>query len=263
MQVTFDLISDLHLTATDTFDWTGQATSPLCVVAGDISDDVEIVRDTLQHLGQCYQAVFYIDGNNEHRFSLDSITDSYGVLQQAIVGIKNVVFLQNNCVIVNNVAFIGTNGWWTFDMDPRIDEEQCRQWYCDTMHVSLPVATAVHSLAYNDAAYLSNSIKKLQTHKDITSIVVVTHTVPRIELIGHDIDLDHTHKFNVMGNSVMEVVLDQDTEHKVKTWCFGHYHNSVDRDIDGVRYVNNCRGRHNDSSGWAQPYYPRRIVIDV
>jgi predicted phosphohydrolase len=232
-------------------------------VAGDISNDVEIVRETLQHLGQCYLAVLYIDGNNEHRFNLDSITDSYGILQQAIAGIKNVVFLQNNCVIVNNVAFIGTNGWWTFDMDPRIDEEQCRQWYCNEMNVGLPVATAVHGLAYNDATYLSSTIKKLQTHKDVTSIVVVTHTVPKIELIEHDIDLDHTYKFNVMGNSVIEVVLDQDTEHKVKTWCFGHYHSSVDRDIDGVRYVNNCRGRPDDSSKWAQSYYPRRIVIDV
>ena len=111
MQFTFDLISDLHLGPKDTFDWTGLATSPLCVVAGDISTDVEIVRDTLEHLGQCYQAVFYIDGNNEHRYSLDSINDSYNILEQAIAGLENVVFLQDNCVIVNNVAFIGTNGW--------------------------------------------------------------------------------------------------------------------------------------------------------
>jgi predicted phosphohydrolase len=263
MQMTFDLISDLHLGPTDTFDWTGIATSPFCVVAGDISMDVEIVRDTLEHLGQCYQAVFYIDGNNEHRYSLDSLSDSYNILEEAVAGLENVVFLQDNCVIVNNVAFVGTNGWWTYDLDSSIDDEQCRLWYCDVMDVGMPVTSAIHSMAYNDVAYLRNSIKKLQTHKDITSIVVVTHTVPKIELIEHDIELDYTHKFNTMGNSVMEVVLDQDTEHKVKTWCFGHYHNSVDQSIAGVRYVNNCRGRPDGPSGWSQPYYPRRIVIDV
>jgi hypothetical protein len=110
MQIAFDLISDLHLMPTDTFDWAGQATSPFCVVAGAVSMDVEIVRDTLTQLGQCYQAVFYIDGSSEHRLSLDAISDSYRILQQAIAGIKNVVFLQNNCAIVNNIAFIGTNG---------------------------------------------------------------------------------------------------------------------------------------------------------
>ena len=56
MQFTFDLISDLHLGPTDTFDWTGLATSPLCVVAGDISMDVEIVRETLEHLGKYFMS---------------------------------------------------------------------------------------------------------------------------------------------------------------------------------------------------------------
>ena len=35
----------------------------------------------------------------------------------------------------------------------------------------------------------------------------------------------------------MESALLADTEGKIKTWCFGHYHGSVDRVIDGVRYV--------------------------
>ena len=112
------------MAAKDKFDWTGLATSPMCIVAGDISTDVEIVRETLEHLGQCYQAVFYIDGNNEHRYSLDSISDSYNILEEAIADIDNVVFLQDNCVIVNGVAIVGTNGWWTYDLDPSIDDEQ-------------------------------------------------------------------------------------------------------------------------------------------
>jgi hypothetical protein len=68
MQFNFDLISDLHLGPHETFDWTDQATSPVCVVAGDISRDIEVTKETLEHLGKCYQAVFYIDGNNEFRY---------------------------------------------------------------------------------------------------------------------------------------------------------------------------------------------------
>jgi predicted phosphodiesterase len=64
-----------------------------------------------------------------------------------------------------------------------------------------------------------------------------------------------------MGNSHMSLVLDEDTENKIDTWCFGHYHNSVDRNINGVRYVNNCKGRQEDS-GWTPTYYPKRISID-
>ena len=261
MQFTFDLISDLHLGPTDTFDWTGLATSPVCVVAGDIATDVEIVRETLEHLSKCYHAVFYIDGNNEHRYNLDSLGDSYNILQEAIAGIENVVFLQDNCVIVNNVAIIGTNGWWTYDLDSSIDDEQCRLWYCDVMDVGMPVTGAIHSMAYNDAAYLSNTIKKLQTHPEVKSIVIVTHTVPEVKLIEHDIEITSTYKFNVMGNSIMPIVLDTDTEKKIHTWCFGHYHGSVDQNVNGIRYVNNCRGRVEDSTEWSPTYYPKRIVI--
>lgn len=263
MQFTFDLISDLHLAPKDAFEWAGLATSPLCVVAGDISMDVEIVRETLEKLGQCYQAVFYIDGNNEHRYTLDSLDESYSILDDAIAGIDNVVFLQDNCAIVNNVAFIGTNGWWTYDLDPSIDDEQCRLWYCDVMDVGMSVTGAIHSMAYNDVAYLRNSIKKLQTHPEVDSIVLVTHTVPNLSLIDHDLEITSTYKFNVMGNSLMPLVLDSDTENKVKTWCFGHYHGPVDRDINNIRYVNNCRGRVEDSADWAPTYYPKRIVLDV
>ncbi len=259
--MTFDLISDLHLDPHETLDWMGQATSPICIVAGDISRDVEVVRETLEHLGKCYQAVFYIDGNNEHRYNLDVIEQSYSILENAITDIPNVVFLQNNCVIINGVAIIGTNGWWTWDFDHNIDEQQCKLWWTDVMKTNYNTTTDIESYAFDDVAYLINSVKKLQTHSDVKRIVVVTHTVPAMDLISHDVTITDTYEFNKMGNSHMSLVLDEDTENKIDTWCFGHYHNSVDRNINGVRYVNNCKGRQEDS-GWTPTYYPKRISID-
>ena len=68
MTFAFDLISDLHVETWDTFDWTGQATSPYCVVAGDVARDRQRLLDVLTHLGQCYPGgVFYVDGNEEHK----------------------------------------------------------------------------------------------------------------------------------------------------------------------------------------------------
>lgn len=261
MQINFDLISDLHLGPTETLDWTGQATSPVCIVAGDISRDVEVVRETLEHLGECYQAVFYIDGNNEHRYNLDVIEQSYSVLSDAVADIPNVVFLQNNCVIVNGVAIIGTNGWWTWDFDQNIDEQQCKLWWTDVMKTNYDTTADIEALAFDDVAYLIDSVKKLQKHSDVKRIVIVTHTVPAMDLISHDVSITDTYEFNKMGNSHMSMVLDEDTENKIDTWCFGHYHNSVDRNIDGVRYVNNCKGRQEDGE-WKSTYYPKRISIN-
>jgi predicted phosphodiesterase len=262
MQFNFDLISDLHIETWDSFDWSGQATSPYCIVAGDVARDRDVLRETLQHLGTCYQGVFYIDGNDEHRHSLDNLGDSYKFLDRTLDNIKNVIYLQDNVVIINGVAILATNGWWSYDMDSALDYEQSQAWYQGRMNVLSGTADAITGVAFNDATYMMNSVKKLQTHQDVRAIVVVTHTVPAPWIISHDIDLVDTWRFNCMGNPHLQLLLNEDTENKIHTWCFGHYHKSVDRVHDGIRYVNNCRGR--GDTEWSQPaYYPRRITVDV
>jgi predicted phosphodiesterase len=261
MSFAFDLISDLHQETWDDFDWTGLATSPYCVLAGDIARDRSLVIDTLKHLSKCYQAIFYIDGNDEHRYYYDNLNDSYADLVRQIRKISNVVFLQDNVVVVDGVAILGTHGWWTYDLDPSIDAEQTALWFQDQCKVSSLVARSVSRLATTDATYMSSSVKRLQTHGDVQKIVCVTHTVPNSSLISHDINLADTLRFNTMGNSLMMQALAADTEKKLHTWCFGHYHGSVDQIRQGVRFVNNCRGR-GDTDYKKYVYHPLRITVD-
>ena len=118
MTFAFDLISDLHVETWNNFDWSDQATSPYCVVAGDVARDRSRLLDTLEHLGRCYPGgVFYVDGNEEHKNQLDDLGASYRDLARDIDLIPNVVYMQDNVIIVNGVALIGTNGWWTYDFD--------------------------------------------------------------------------------------------------------------------------------------------------
>lgn len=262
MTFAFDLISDLHIETWPDFDWTGQATAPYCVVAGDVARDLDLVVETLAHLGTCYAGVFYIDGNDEHRYNMLDLDKSYSDLKSATDTIPNLVFLQENVVIINGVAFLGTNGWWHYDFDLASDSEQSQAWYAKYIDIPMQSAGEVVGWAYRDATYMRNSIRKLQTHQEVKHIVVVTHTVPTSRLVDHDIELVDTHRFGCLGNQHMQLALDEDSENKIKTWCFGHYHRMVDREFDGVRYVNNCRGR--GDTPWCQPaYYPRRIEINV
>jgi len=51
MKVAFDLISDLHIdTWNEPFDWTGRATSPYAIVAGDIAEDRKLLSDALTNI---------------------------------------------------------------------------------------------------------------------------------------------------------------------------------------------------------------------
>jgi predicted phosphodiesterase len=262
MSFSFDLISDLHVETWNNFDWTDKPTSTFCVVAGDVAVDRKLLLQTLSHLSKCYQGIFYIDGNDEHRQYLNNIGESYKDLISQIKKIENIVYMQDNAVVINGVALIATNGWWTYDFDPTLNLNQTLQWYQDHMKVDSTVTTTVTGIAHHDALYLKKSIKKLQTHQEVKSIAVITHTVPAPWIIAHDPDLINTSRFNCMGNSLLQSVLTEDSERKIKTWCFGHYHRPVDRDLNGIRYVNNCRGR--GDTQWRQSVYqPKRITVEI
>lgn len=259
MQLSFDLISDLHLDH-QPIDWTGIATSPICVVAGDIAEDQTILINFLTHLSKCYQQVLYVDGNCEHRYCLMNLEDSYRELKKKIEKLARVQYLYDDVVVINGIAFVGTNGWWGFDFDSSIDVDQSTMWYQSMVPDCSIEQILLQSI--NDAAYLAHTVEKLQTHTEVKDIVVVSHTVPVPDLIAHDIDLEKSYKFNVMGNRLLDAVRMVDTESKISTWCFGHYHGAVDQYINGVRYVNNCRGRAG-TQHWQYAYYPKKITITV
>ena len=261
MSLAFDLISDLHIDTWGEFNWEGQATSPVCVVAGDLARDRDTVIRALKHLGKCYQAVFYVDGNEEHTEYLEDLGGSYNDLVRRIKRIPNVVYLQDNVVVVDGVAILGTNGWFGYDFDLGISAEQVDQWAQEKYKLTANATKNIARMSNTDASYMIASVQRLQRHNDVKKIVMVTHTVPDPALIAHDIDLEGTMKFNVMGNRLMMQAMAHDTENKIHTWCFGHYHGSVDQIRSGIRFVNNCRGR-GDTMYSKHVYYPQRIVID-
>ena len=262
MSLVFDLISDIHVETWDQFDWTHQATSTICIIPGDVARDHQSLYTTLKHLAKNYQVVGYIDGNDEHKHNWNDITQNYKNIAQIISTIDNVIYLHNNMIISNGVAILGTNGWWNWNFDPNVDHEQSRAWFNDRTQCQHHVPNEIYSLALQDTQYLINSVKKIQTLPDVRKIVIITHTVPRSELLAHDIALASTYRFNIMGNSLMNQVLEHDTEKKITTWCFGHYHGQIDRVLDGVRYVNNCRGR-GDTEHKQIAYFPLRLEINV
>jgi predicted phosphodiesterase len=260
MSLSFDLISDLHVESwAEPFDWTHRATSAWCVVAGDVARDRDNLCTTLENLGRCYQAVFYIDGNDEHHGRYADLGRSYMGIKEMVARIPGVVYLQDNVVILNDVAILGTNGWWGFDFDDDAETSQVRDWWCTTFNQGAHIPMFIDTINQADAVYINRSLVRLQS-EDVKHVVVVTHTVPQRQLIAHDPSLVGQPMFNIMGNRHMSAALAGDINRKVHTWCFGHYHGKVDQIHDGIRYVNNCRGRSN--TPWRQMVY-NPLKIDV
>lgn len=227
----FDIISDLNLDEHSNFDWEGKPTSLYCILAGNISTDLHIVYKTVKHLSKLYQGVFYIDGSLENT-QIDERDRVIDEISKMFISVKNAVYLHNNVVVVEGVALIGVNGWYgniANNQDEKLSLEMNR---------------------YDDLAYLQKTVEKLQLHVDVKRIVVVSNSIPSVDLyFGEKPDID-PEEIN------LHYVVDSDTEKKIDTWVFGSHKKIVDSTINRVNYYNNpCYSN--------TPYYPKRINIEI
>jgi len=211
-----DLISDLNLSATDEFDWDGKSTSLFCVVAGNVSDDLEVLRKTLTNLSVNYRGVFFIDGSLEHE-QLQNYDVRIEQIREICNSIDNVVYLHNHVVILNNVAFIGCNGW--YGNRKNIQEVEDLDY--------------IEKFKNDDLSYLSNSIKQLQAHIDVKRIVVISNSIPS-EYLSFN-----SPRVAVKSESNLALSLLFDYGVKVKTWMFGTDDIVVDVEVGTRKFVNN------------------------
>jgi predicted phosphohydrolase len=226
-----DVLSDLNLTETSNFNWEGKPTSLYCVLAGNISSDLHVLYKTVKHLSKLYQGVFYIDGSLENS-QIDERDRVIDEISKLFTSIKNAVYLHNNVVVVDSVALVGVNGWYG---NTAVTDG-------DTINLKIN--------RYDDLAYLQKTIEKLQLHVDVKQILVISNSIPTVELyFGEKPDID-PEEIN------LNYVLESDTESKITTWVFGTHKKIVDSRINRVNYYNNPCYNSN-------PYYPKRVNLEI
>ena len=256
----FDLISDLHLDLwqDNIKDWRGISTSLTCIVAGDVSRDINLTVSFLRHLSTCYNNVLFVDGNHEHYKNYGQIQERQMQLEMSLDSIKNITFLADSALVLDNTAIIGANGWWTFDFPEKngaASKIECMDAFCAKEDYHMRDAINIWTAAEEQANFLCEVVASMQDNDDIHDIIIVTHTVPRMDLMQPYGDIVDWSK---NGNSSMQDVLINDINGKISTWCFGHIHaRHVDKRLDGVRYVSHPRGRPDDAI--FPIYYPKRI----
>ena len=233
MNIGFDVISDLNLGAEDSFNWENKATSLYLIIAGNISDDLRVIHQTLLHLSKFYQGIFYVAGSLEHE-SMHFVKNRYLEINQICKSIHNVAFLHRHVVVINGVAILGTNGWYGSNIDTPTSLER--------LHL--------HAQHVEDISYIGSSLEKLQLHLDVKKVIVVTHCVPGPNLyFGEQPDI-------IADQIPLTQILGHDLEHKVSTWVYGSYNKNVDTTIDNINYINNSYYNR-------RPYWPKRIDIEV
>ena len=111
METSFDVISDLHLLPDDSFNWDGKATSLFLIIAGNLSNNLRTVHQTLWHLSRFYQGIFYVGGTLEYS-GMKNIPGRTKDLTRICNQIQNVTYLHHHVVIIDGVAILGATGWY-------------------------------------------------------------------------------------------------------------------------------------------------------
>lgn len=263
----FDLVSDLHIDRWEPdqqVQWQGLGTSLVCVVAGDVSDDLDLTVYELMRISKAYKTVFFVDGNHEHQFSYNKITANEAYLTEKITKLcRNVVYLNRRMATIGDTLFVGTNNWWSFDFgEPRVSKETCIQTFNDVAHkhgIDHTFYNTMNDIAIEHAFFIHACVAKAQRMDHIKKIVVITHTLPHKDLISWGIYPGSDKYVGMYGNSYCEHIRMHDTQNKLHTWVFGHNHDEKDMTIDGVRYVSNPRGRPADMN--REVYFPKVITV--
>jgi len=229
MEIGFDLVSDLHLSPEDSFNWEGKATSLYCIIAGNISSDLRTIYQTLGHMSKFYQGIFYVPGLLEHKDCTDHDQRTQE-LAKIVKKLPKVALLYHHVVIIDGIAILGANGWSADNKDD-IDMNLVKS-------------------RLDDIAYLNKSIIKLQTHLDVKKILVITACIPRRQLYFGKVP-DH-----VDDHIYPDYCLQSDTEMKITNWVFGSTERDVDTVLNGIHYINNPYYKK-------LPYWAKRINIRI
>ena len=239
----FDLISDLHVEtwkAEDQPSWEGLGTSLVAVVAGDVSRDINLMYQTVVDISQHYKHVVYVDGNHEHD-SKGGINDRREEIADMFRKYRNITYLYRATIILDNTAFIGSNGWCSYDFcEPMMSKQECFHDLID-LGKNQDVMFEQWEMAMEDADYLAKTVNICSRDNTVKQIVLVTHTAPLRQLAWLPKSNDY-YLLGEQGSSFLEGVLEADVNKKIKTWAFGHIHRPVDQVINGIRYVSNPRG---------------------
>ena len=227
----FDVISDLHLDPNDSFNWEGKSTSMYCIIAGNISDNTEKIRQTLLHLSSYYQAIFYIPGSLEYSNPYN-IKHTNEELARVCRGIHNVIYMHNHVVVIEDCAVFGVSGWY----DNRSEND-------DPL---VEIIGQKHRLS--DYDYIKNTLIRLSLHDEIKHVVIVSNNVPSRQLYFGQCP---TH---IEDRVDFTSALFRDSEQKVSHWIYGWDKKTADVKIGIVNYINNAY--------WGRrPYWPKRIEV--
>lgn len=232
------LLSDLHLEYADLPRSLVIPEADVCVLAGDLCNGpANGVRWLAQYVAHAMPCI-YVGGN--HEFYKGSIVEGLDEGRAAARESSNVHFLENECVIIDGVHFIGATLWTDYALkgrpavamrhardrmnDYRRIAEQKKPWFRFLPETALRL--------HQQSRLFINTALTAKSEKS----VVVTHHPP------HPLSIPPTFSDDLLKPAYASDLADVIHGGRPTLWLHGHVHDSCDYTLGPTRIVCNPRG---------------------
>lgn len=247
--------SDLHTDFRENWLWLKQLSNvayqeDALVVAGDIADRIEIIRDTLSLLLSRFRHVFFVPGNHELwvRFEeFDSVEKLKKVLDLCdSLGVRTVPMKLEQLWVVPLFSWYDP----AFDAEESDEEEESLEGWADFYFCRWP--DGVNPL--HDFFLGMNTSRPTAYGAPVISF---SHFLPRRDLLPPKERLRFKGLPKVAGCQALDLQIRAipSTAH-----VCGHSHINFDRVIDGVRYIQNAVRSPNER---ATSSFPIKMIWDT
>jgi DNA repair exonuclease SbcCD nuclease subunit len=246
--VRFDYISDLHIDYWDEnyftkknlrlgqvkdfpLDWEDTPRNDMLIIAGDISDDINLSVRYIKKLKTYYKTILFVDGNHEHYKRYPKLYTTEEIYKK-LKGIEGVYYLPHDEYIIEGIVFIGYCGWWNFNSG-EIDKNLSTRF---TKKQSELLNKNIYLRSQEEFKLLKSKVDKYEKSKKIKEIIIITHTVALPRFVRESA-VDFNNKF---------IIFNKGNYKKIRKWVFGHNHHGFRFTGFGIRYLSNPRGRPED-----------------
>jgi calcineurin-like phosphoesterase family protein len=225
--------SDLHTDYKDNFSWLTELSDvayrdDALIVAGDISDRLEIIRETLLLLRSKFRHVIFTPGNHE-LWVRGADINSIQKLQQ-VLSLCERIGVATKPLRLEDLWIVPLFSWYDGVFESEDNNERARLAWADFHLCKWP----------DDAQPVADYFLRLnEPHLKSYDAPVITfsHFIPRAELLPPKEYM----RFDWLPSiSLCTALDDQIRLLKSTVHVCGHTHTTIDHVIDGVRYVQNA-----------------------
>lgn len=228
-------ISDLHVDYPENFAWVmglsdQEFQGDILIIAGDISDDLKLLRDVLATLAKIFLEVLFVPGNHELWIKQNDFESSLDKFR-AVKELCEEVGVHLTPLHLGKLSIVPLFSWYDFSFGEP-DRYLRRAWRdfraCQwPAHLNTPESISDYFLDLNEP------------HLDLQNEMLISfsHFLPRIDVMPQSIPEKRRKVYPVLGSRKLGRQIER---LRPDLHIYGHSHVNQDKIIDGISYINNA-----------------------